>query len=207
MERCGGNTTLAFWRDIHTYIPKSHWKAREVGELHLLGAVHHFMHRNSSCCSPAFVLCSFRVRLTELWEVHFETGCTLRFPPYFRTVLPINIQLRTCSWRKLNPHSMWMYLRQNRWHFFLSACLVHEGRCNHVFSCRTDRLDGNYHPKIMSRALTAMRLKANQIQVITMSPECTFGISFWFFWAILIHRHSIWKLSSAKMLLKSQYIF
>ena len=96
---------------------------------------------------------------------------------------------------------------QNRWHFFLCACLVHEGRCNHVFSRRTDRLDGNCHSKIMSQALTAVRLKANQIQVITMSPECTFGISFWLFWAILIHLHSIWKLSSANMLLKrkSQY--
>lgn len=180
-EHCSGNITLTFWRDIHAYIPKSHWKAREVGELHLPGSVDHLIHRNSSCCNPAFVLCSFRVRLTEVWGVHFETGCTLRFLPYFRSVLPIHVQLRTCSWRRLGPHSMWIYLRQNRWLFFLCACLVHEGRCNHVFSRRTDRLDGNYHSRKMSQALTAMRLKANQSQVITMSPECTCGISFWFF--------------------------
>lgn len=149
---------------------------------HLLASVHHSIGRNSSCCSPAFVLCSSRVRWTELWEVHSETGCTLRFLPYFRSVLPVDIQLHTCSWRRLNPHSMWMYLRQNRWHFFLCACLVREGRCNHVFSCRTDRLDGNYHSKIKSQASTAMRFKANQIQVIKMSPEwLTFGISSWFF--------------------------
>lgn len=62
--------------------------------------------------------------------------------------------------------------------FFLCAFLVHEGKCNHVFSHRTDRLVGNYHGKIMNQALTAMRLKANQILEITMSPECTFDISF-----------------------------
>lgn len=49
-----------------------------------------------------------------------------------------------------------------------------------MFSHRTDidRLVGNYHGKIMNQALTAMRLKANQILVIMMSPECTLDISF-----------------------------
>lgn len=86
-------------------------------------------HPQEWSCNPAFVLCGFRVRLTALWEVHFETRCTLRFFPYFRRVLPINVQLRTWSWRRLNPHSMWMYVRPNRRYFFSSV---------HVLSMRAD---------------------------------------------------------------------
>lgn len=47
-----------------------------------------------------------------------------------------------------------------------------------MFSHRTDRLVGNYCGKIMNQALTAIRLKADQILVITLSPECTFDVSF-----------------------------
>lgn len=83
----------------HIDIPKSHWKAREVGELHLQGFVDHFTHKNSRCCNPAFVLCSFSVRLTELSKSILKSDVHLGSSFILEVSFPLTFRGRTCRGR------------------------------------------------------------------------------------------------------------
>lgn len=83
----------------HTDIPKSHWKERAVGELHLRGFADHFTHRNSRCCNPAFALCSFSVRLIELSKSSLKPDVHLSSSLISDVSFPLTFRGSTCRGR------------------------------------------------------------------------------------------------------------